>query len=260
MSAHIRRAATIGAALLATALIGAGPAFAAPSAPPQPASPSQPTERAAAIARPAVVQLQQTFTGYVADETGDYFNEGNAYELSASCTGFRVDPNGYIATAGHCVDISSAIGVKSVFIGTVAAEVATRLPGVTLEEITEFGTSNWSVEGKQKDSPIDVAISVSVGGTELAARVVDVRPLDQGDVALLKVETTDLPTVDPPPVTSGSGPTVGRSAPTPIEPTRARHARDPPVAIRGRRARTTAWPLTHWLVYRAYFPGTQRVR
>ncbi|MGQ0574305.1 MAG: trypsin-like peptidase domain-containing protein [Pseudonocardia sp.] len=202
MSIRIRRAVTLAAVLLTSALVGAAPALAAPaaaSAPP--GSPPQvtPTERAAATARPAVVYLEQTFTGYVADETGTYFNSGSPYEFTASCTGFGVNPDGYVATAGHCVDIESEHGVRSLFISTVAAEVAQVVPDVTVAELVEFGQANWTVEGAQKDSPIDLSLSVAAGGpggTGVPARVVDVRSLTEGDVALLKIETADLPSIE----------------------------------------------------------------
>lgn len=196
MSIRIRRAVTLAAVVLVSALAGAAPALAQENpSPPQ----ATVTERAAATVRPAVVYLEQTFTGYVADETGTYFNDGNAYEFTASCTGFGVNPDGYVATAGHCVDVQSADGVKSLFIATVAAQVAQVVPDVTVEQLVEFGMTNWSVEGQQKDSPIDLSISVATGGPGgpvVPARVVDVRPLAEGDVALLKVETTDLPVIE----------------------------------------------------------------
>jgi serine protease Do len=184
-----------------------GPPSHEPPAPtPAPApSPQQatPTERTAAEVRPAIVYLTEKFTGYVADETGTYFNDGHPYELSVTCTGFGVNPDGYVATAGHCVDTTSPNGIRAEFIAAVAKEVVAAVPGVTLEDAINFGTANWTVEGKAKGSPIDTQISVVTGsvqggaaGQALPARVVDARPFDQGDVALLKVETTDLPSVE----------------------------------------------------------------
>jgi S1-C subfamily serine protease len=170
------------------------------SAPPQQATP---TERAAAEVRPAIVYLTEKFTGYVVDQDGKYFNNGNAYELSVTCTGFGVNPDGYIATAGHCVDISSPNGIRSEFIAAAAKEAIIGVPGVTLQQAVDFGNANWAIEGQAKGSPIDTQIAVVTGslqgggkGQALPARVVDARPLDQGDVALLKVETTDLPSVE----------------------------------------------------------------
>ena len=172
----------------------------APAAAPQQATP---TERAAAEVRPAIVYVTEKFSAYVADETGTYFNNGNPYELSVTCTGFGVNPNGYVATAGHCIDTYSPNGIKGDFIAAAAEDVVAAVPGVTLQQAVEFGTANWTVEGKAKGSAIDTQIAVVTGSVQgggkpqaLPARVVDARPFTQGDVALLKVETTDLPSVE----------------------------------------------------------------
>ena len=207
MSTLAARVLAAGAAALTLTLVGAGPALAAtPTPAPTPgASPQQatPTERAAAEVRPAIVYVTEKFSAYVADETGTYFNNGNPYELTATCTGFGVNPDGYVATAGHCLDTYSPDGIKGDFIAAAAKDVIAAVPGVTLQEAVEFGTANWTVEGKAKGSAIDTQIAVVTGSVQgggkpqvLPARLVDIRPFTQGDGALLKVETTDLPTVE----------------------------------------------------------------
>lgn len=72
-----------------------------------------------------------------------------------------------------------------------------------------FGQANWRLEGEAKDSPLErqvfmqrgVAAGGKTTGEVVPARVVDFRPLSQGDVALLKVETSDLPSVELAPAT-----------------------------------------------------------
>ena len=207
MSSLPARVLAAGAAALALTLVGAGPALAAtPTPAPSPAAAPQqatPTERAAAEVRPAIVYVTEKFSAYVADETGTYFNNGNPYELAVTCTGFGVNPNGYVATAGHCLDTYSPNGIKGDFIAAAAKDVVAVVPGVTLQEAVEFGTANWTVEGKAKGSAIDTQIAVATGSVQgggkpqvLPARLVDIRPFTQGDVALLKVEATDLPSVE----------------------------------------------------------------
>ncbi|MFC4948336.1 trypsin-like peptidase domain-containing protein [Pseudonocardia sp. GCM10023141] len=198
-----------GVAVVAMTLAGTGTASAQTAQPPPPTvSPQQaspqnatPTERAAAQVRPAIVYVTESFSAFVSDETGTFFNNGSPYQLSATCTGFGVNPAGYIATAGHCVDITSPDGIRLAFVTAAAKQVAP-LIALPLADIVEFGLANWSVEGKAKGSPIDSTITVVSGSTApgskgqaLPARVVDFRPFTQGDVALLKVEATDLPTV-----------------------------------------------------------------
>ncbi|GAY08628.1 serine protease [Pseudonocardia sp. N23] len=196
----LSRVATVGAAAVAAALIGVAPAVAQTSAPPGSPQAATATEKTAAAVRPAITYLTSTFTGYVADESGTFFNNGAPYQLSTTCTGFGVNPNGYVATAGHCVDTSTANGIKSEFVLAAAQQVVAAIPGVDLATAYQYGMANWTVEGATKGSPIDAQISVINGSNTnanaLPARVVDYRPLDQGDVALLKVETTDLPSVE----------------------------------------------------------------
>lgn len=209
MSALPTRVLAAGAAALTRTLVGAGPALAAtPTPAPSPsaaASPQQatPTERAAPEVRPAIVYVTEKFTAYVADETGRYFNNGNPYELSVTCAGFGVNRGGYVATAGHCIDTYCPNGIKGDFITAAARDVIAAVPGVTSAQAVDFGVANWTVEGKAKGSAIDTQIAVVTGSVQgggkpqsLPARVVEARPFTQGDVALLKVETTDLPSVE----------------------------------------------------------------
>ncbi len=224
-----RRATTgaaVGATVLAMALAGAGPAMAQSPAPPtgsaQPggtapstgsapptgsaqSSPQQatPNERAAADVRPAIVYLTETFTAYVGDGKGNYFNGGQPLEIDATCTGFGVNPDGYVATAGHCVDTTSpSSDIRKDFVTEVAQSLVADDPGSSLDDTVDYGMANWTVEGSTKGSPIDSSISVVSGsldggatGRSQPARLVDFRPFDQGDVALLKVETSDLPSI-----------------------------------------------------------------
>lgn len=211
LTRRVANGAAVGASALAITFAAAGPALAQTPAPPPPTPSAQahaptaatPAERAAAEVRPAVVYLKETFSGYVADETGTFFNDGNPYTLTVTCTGFGVNPDGYVATAGHCVDTTSANGIKAEFIAAAARGAAAVVPGVTVGQLVEFGSANWSVEGLAKGSPLDSTITVVTGSTDggasgrsLPARVVDARSFEQGDVALLKVATTDLPSIE----------------------------------------------------------------
>lgn len=199
----IRRVAAIGVALvLAASSIGfAGPASAQ-------ARPSvTPEERAAALVRPSVVFIQTFWAGFVYDEDGIYFNDGNAYEFSTSCTGFVVNPVGHIMTAGHCVDDSASFGGVKRDLIEIAAEEAfeagTYEGAPPVEQLFEFGLANWTVEGPAKGSPVQREVFIQRGravsgertGEALPARVVDFRSAESGDVALLKVEASDLPSV-----------------------------------------------------------------
>ena len=202
-SRRTARVLAVGATALTLTLAATGPAVAQTSTSDPSPQQATATERAAAEVRPAIVYVTEKFSGYVAAGPGVYFNGGKPYELSVTCTGFGVNPDGYVATAGHCVDTTSPNGIKSDFIALAAKEAVAAVPGVTLQQAVDFGTANWTVEGKAKGSAIDTQIAVVTGSVQgggqpqaLPARVVDSRALDQGDVALLKVETTDLPSIE----------------------------------------------------------------
>jgi len=170
----------------------------------------------------------------VVDQNGVALNGGKPIEFDPSCTGFGVSPDGYVATAGHCAEVSDFSAVIRWAI--IEKAVATLGPGSPsfgsakhAPDATKFGDpavaeemANWSVEGAAKGSPPEITFSViseatpidqpvSVGppppqmapgqtsGSNpdrgLPARLVDLRPFEQGDVALLKIEATDLPSI-----------------------------------------------------------------
>ena len=99
------RLALTGATSLTIGLSAAAPAFAQPARP----APT-PEERAAALTRPAVVYLEQHWSGYVFDEEGKLFNNNKSYEIVTRCTGFGVSPDGYIATAPVRGNVCSPCG------------------------------------------------------------------------------------------------------------------------------------------------------
>ena len=179
-------------------LVGVGTACssAESGSPPAELPPPNQLEKSAALIRPAIVSIDLHASGYVIDEQGNVFNNGDPYVLDGSCSGFVVNPDGYIATAGHCVDVGPE-GFRDDYIQHAAAEANTNRPSVSVDDFYQFGSMNWTVEGQTKGSPIDLQVLVHLGGDPnsepLPARVVDYRSLGQGDVALLKVEAHDLP-------------------------------------------------------------------
>jgi serine protease Do len=175
------------------------------SGPPPPTG----VERAAALIRPAIVEIQARYSGYVIDEDGvvlnNLFNGGAPYEVAWSCTGFGVNAAGFVATAGHCVDTTGpAASARTAMLRVVAEQIHEYAPHLAVSDIVSVGLGNWSVEGAVKGSPVDSQIHVISGATSdgssqgaaRPARVVDLRPFLEGDVALLKVESTDLPSAE----------------------------------------------------------------
>lgn len=199
------RAALVGLAVSVAALLGVAPAVAQPPAPVG-ENPLQapPQERAAALARPALVDIEAKFTAnaFWPDGTLIDLKDGKPWEVDVTCTGFGVNPNGYIATAGHCVDTTGPDGIKYDIIAQVAKEVHRLVDSIDEEDFRTRCLAACAVHGRVKDSPPDVQISVTGGATvngspqARSARVVAFRPFDQGDVALLKIDATDQPSIE----------------------------------------------------------------
>lgn len=194
-------------------------AFVAPPASAQGARPvPTPEERAAALARPSVVYIETHWSGYVFDEDGILFNNREPITFGSRCTGFVVDPSGYIATAGHCVDHTVEHGAGGTFLEIAVAEALRDGTYNTNDpnELYEFAKLNWRVEGNAPGTRADKQIFVQRGtatggktdGEALPARLVDYRGSEAGDVALLKVEKGDLPSIE---VATGSEPGIGTS-------------------------------------------------
>lgn len=119
------------AILLALLGVGLTPATAYGQAPQRPTA--TPEERAAALARPGVVFLRMNWSGYVITESGTVLNGGQPYQLGTRCTGFGVNPTGYVATAGHCVDpgIENGIGRSFLLQGSARRSAGSSTTPVT---------------------------------------------------------------------------------------------------------------------------------
>lgn len=186
--------------LCAAALLAvAGAATPSRAAPPS----TQTTEgKAAAIAQPAIAYLEMHWNAYVYMSSPDAdFGMYNA-QWATRCSGFFVNPTGYVATAGHCVD-DGVSGAKDEAIWQAALQLQVDY-GLSDEELGQWyntGKYYWRVEGELAGSNPDRAVYVQHGialggkttGEAWQARVIEVRDIDNGDVALLKVETSDMP-------------------------------------------------------------------
>ncbi len=200
------RRALLAVAAVSIALAGPAPARAQTVTP----ATSTPEEKAAAIVRPAMVYLEQEWKAWVKiPRSSDlyfqgYVNDGQPFTWGTRCSGFIVNPNGYIVTAGHCVDTSEegARGTALEFaVGWLADNgwIYRRDASYWLQE----GHMSWKVEGEEANSPPDLQVFVQRGvaagglrtGEAYPARVVDFQPWSEGDVAVLKIEESDLPVV-----------------------------------------------------------------
>ncbi|HQR80955.1 MAG TPA: trypsin-like peptidase domain-containing protein [Actinomycetota bacterium] len=196
---------------LAIALLLPGPAAAARL---DAAPPSTPLEQVQALVQPAVVYEQITWTGYVYDETNKGYFTQDPFTVTFQCTGFVVNPTGYIATAGHCVDYDAQ--VRQAILAQVvdwAFENDYYEVQPSKETIATFA-DHWRIDGASTEGKADLSVAVAYGvsvsgeptGKALPARVVGLRSFTQGDVALLKIEAKDLTVI---PLSDNSNTGVG---------------------------------------------------
>lgn len=155
-------------------------------------------QKAENLIRPAVIFLSEDLSAFVGDNKGWFTDLKQPVKMSFRCTGFVVNTSGYVATAGHCVD-PGAEGARREIVSAIAQKDAQQDPSIDADKLFQYGMANWKIEGNVGGSPIDQTFTVLSGGAagvkpqSHPARVVDFRPVSQGDVALLKVEATDLP-------------------------------------------------------------------
>jgi hypothetical protein len=192
------RVAGLAATVLPVLLLGAGPAH-AESAPDVSADAG---EYVALVAEPAVHYLQTTVEGYVLTNTGDYIGP---LEISSGCTTFSVAEDGYLVTAGHCVDVSPGAELNTALIeAAVAYAVEEQMytwddgSPITQAELLEFALVNWLVEGPTAGSQPDVEMLVQLQTEDhpLPAILKGLTPFDEGDTAVLKVNATGLPVLE----------------------------------------------------------------
>jgi len=156
---------------------------------------------AIAVVQPSTVYIETSWVAYVQDHNDTWFE----YAWTSRCSGFVVNPSGYIATAGHCVDSSLDYGASWDAIQFAVDEwIANGLwPAGDRASLLEIAYGNWTVEGSGAGTSPDRTVFVTHGravsglttATGWSARVVEVKSLNDGDVALLKVEEAQLPTV-----------------------------------------------------------------
>ncbi|OCB28480.1 trypsin [Mycobacterium malmoense] len=197
--AAARKLTAVAAAALA-AWVGTPGMAAADDGRPQ----AKPEERAAALIRPSIMYLAGEGYGLVRLPSGEVlsqFGRGSSMPFLATwnCTAFVVNPDGWVATAGHCVDPASA---TVLILKRAAEEYRSEYPDAP-ESSDSATTLEWlqknaRVEGDTPGQGPHVGVTLMSGsGTKLTdkvvANVVDFRPLGKGDAALLKVAKHNLP-------------------------------------------------------------------
>ena len=203
----IGRTLAAAAALAAASLALAGPASADGTAPtPTAATPDNSQAQVAPLVQPSVVYETMTWSGYVYDRYNKQYLRDKPFSVTMQCTGFVVNPDGYIATAGHCVD--PAGGKDS--LQRAAAEWAlenyyTNSYFLTVDDvIADYRIDTLNENGQVHHNDIDSVVKVSWGASvsgvnvlkQKPARVLSFQKFNEGDGALLKVDETELNAIE----------------------------------------------------------------
>ena len=203
-------AAGLAAAVLPVLLFATSPAQADTHNGPVPPSASasggsyggDPGEYVALVAEPAVHYLQTTVEGYVLTNTGDYIGP---LEISSGCTTFSVAEDGYLITAGHCVDVSPGADLHTELIeAAVAHAIEEQLytwedgSPISQAELLDFALVNWLVEGPTAGSEpaVELLVQLQTEDQALPAILRELTSFDEGDTAVLKVNVTGLPVLE----------------------------------------------------------------
>jgi pSer/pThr/pTyr-binding forkhead associated (FHA) protein/S1-C subfamily serine protease len=170
--------------------------------------PDRSLESVSNLVEPSIVQLHTQYAGLVRDGQSNDLTGGKPVKVDATCSGFVVNANGYIATSGRCVDLDVA---TDRLIDVVASDVFNnhreRVPGVnSLRELKTVAKREWSVVSpsrRRREHPdrtvtaiSDVISAEAPDGRGLPASVRRARGPQNGDVALVKVQAQDLPALE----------------------------------------------------------------
>jgi S1-C subfamily serine protease len=161
-----------------------------------------PPELTSAIVEPTIVHLGLKLDYYL--DTG-YSGLGRIgpFTLEGSCTGTFVSSDGYISTAGHCVETAPGGTLwEDAIVKVIKSYVDDgKLTVAKANALLREAVGLWKVEGQSAGSSPTLSITV-LHGTGIVgkqalegapAKVIEVATFDDGDVALIKVETTNAP-------------------------------------------------------------------
>lgn len=191
-SHRLARLASAAAAIASVGALVASPAQAKDPVVPQ----ATPLEKVSNVVQPSIVYIGITYSGFLVDQEGQPITK-EPVKASFSCTGFIVNPDGFIGSAGHCFDDAKG---RDALYDVMAAELYQQDPrfeqqGITPQQLADQLRANYSVAGFNRD--VDVAYGVDVSGLKnakaLPARVLARTDFNAGDVALIKIEGQDLP-------------------------------------------------------------------
>jgi serine protease Do len=194
----------------------AGAAQAQTSTPSATTSPTQvsTTTKVQAYVQPAITYDETKWSFYAYDTYNKHYipttDNPKLFTVTFQCTGFVVNPGGYIATAGHCVDPkepeTTTAELNAAAQYTFDTHYYKNWRTQTLADVQGFAKDDYRLDGLDPDSGVyfkgkpirsvtvawGVAASGIPTGKSLPALVVKFQTFTKGDGALLKIDATNL--------------------------------------------------------------------
>jgi serine protease Do len=162
------------------------------------ASAAEASQQTADTVQPSITRISVTWNAFVLD---DLTNEWANVAFESQCSGFVADPDGYVVTAGHCLDpelaADSAIQLRA---KQLYEENRSTFEdkGISLAQLIAYGKKHWQVEGRGDGSTLTPQAEVIVPSGDNSeepvtyqAEIVDVDATN--DVGLLQIDATGLP-------------------------------------------------------------------
>jgi S1-C subfamily serine protease/ribosomal protein L40E len=156
------------------------------------------SQQTADTVQPSITRINVTWDAFVLD---DLTNEWTHVSFETQCSGFVADPDGYVVTAGHCLDPElagdSAIQLRAKQLYQQNQDFFEE-KGISLAQLIAYAKKNWQVEGRDDGSTLVPKAEVIVPSGDNSddpvtyqAEVVDVDATN--DVGLLHIDATGLP-------------------------------------------------------------------
>ncbi|MER7442382.1 trypsin-like peptidase domain-containing protein [Micromonospora avicenniae] len=164
-----------------------------------------PEERALATAAPSMVFVEVILTGYVRNKQGNTLLRQQAVTFNRRCTGFVVNHDGHVLTNGQCVQPTPDImlsGALSALANALVSEGS--LKPADVNSFTRSRMKTTAFTGDSPSSPpevkvygqLNVAKGSATAAPAIGATVVKALPLEEGNLAVLKLAQENLPVAE----------------------------------------------------------------
>lgn len=175
------------------------------------------------LTRPSLVRVATYWSGYINVDfnvygDGSLVPEGDPEYVPAEwseevvigggCTGFVLNPDGQILTAGHCTVYDDSVD-RDILAQYFEDNIDGQVSEETADLLWEYALANWEVEGQANGSDpdrfVDVYLTEESGDMSrdpIEARVREELPLQEGDFSLLEINTSE--TLTPLPIADGN--------------------------------------------------------